>query len=136
MGTWSIEPFGNDHAADWVIELENAEDLTPIRDAIEAVIDAEDEYLEASDSEIAVAAIAVLARVHGASAEEVPLDSAVEEWIARVEADPDPALVDLAFAALDRIVGEQSELRELWEETDEFEAWMASMQALRAGVAG
>jgi hypothetical protein len=36
---------------------------------------------------------------------------------------------------LDRVVGPNSELRELWEETDEADAWSAAMKELRGRLA-
>ena len=134
MGTWSVEPFGNDHAADWAYELEEADDLTPIEAAIEAVLEVGEDYLEAPEGEIALAAIAVLARLHGASAEHAPISPSAEEWVKKIETSPDEELRDKAVAAIDRILADESELRDLWEESNEYEEWKSSVQQLRASV--
>jgi len=131
MGTWSVEPFGNDSAADWAFELEEAGDLQPIEAAIDAVLAAGDDYLEASDADIAIAAIDVLARVRGSPGEVMGSSRVVDAFVASLETPPDPDLIEQALAALDRIVGENSELRDLWEESDEFDAWKAAIEALR-----
>ena len=48
MGTWSAEPFGNDSAADWAFELDDAEDWTLVRVALDDLlaIDGPDQDIE------------------------------------------------------------------------------------------
>jgi hypothetical protein len=41
MGAWSHEPFGNDDAGDWALELEEATDLSYIEASLDAVLDAD-----------------------------------------------------------------------------------------------
>jgi hypothetical protein len=41
MGAWSREPFGNDDAIDWPYELEEAEDLSYVEAASDAVLQVE-----------------------------------------------------------------------------------------------
>jgi hypothetical protein len=135
MGTWSTEHFGNDDASDWAYELERAEDLAPLEEALDAVIDFEDEYLEAPEGVIGVAAAAVIAALGGASVDDAGFTPAVQAWIVRIGKRPEPALVAKAVQALDRITGEDSELCELWAESDDFAAWQASMTSLRAQLA-
>ena len=65
MGAWSHEPFGNDTACDWAYELDDATDLSIIESAIDAVLDEELDYIDASDAEEAIAAIEVLAKLLG-----------------------------------------------------------------------
>lgn len=135
MGTWSVDPFGNDDAADWAYELEEAEDIEPIQAAIEAVLEAGDEYLEAPDAAIAIAAIDVLGRLMGRAGESSTYTEAIDTWVEKVDIVPEEEVLYQALQALDRIVAENSELRELWEESDDFEAWNASMQSLRSRIA-
>jgi hypothetical protein len=134
MGTWSIEPFGNDDAADWAAELEESNDPSLIQEAINVILAVGDEYLEAPDATVAVAAIDVLARIAGNFGERTSYTEALDSWVEGLEFTPDPELIDKALQALDRILAEDSELRELWEESDEFDAWKTSMQALRERV--
>ena len=135
MGTWSVEPFGNDDAADWASELEDSNDLSPIQEAVDAVLALGDEYLEAPEATTAVAAIDVLARVAGNFGERTAYTEAVDSWVEGLELTPNPELIDKALRAIDRILAENSELRDLWEDSDDFEAWKLSMQALRERVA-
>jgi hypothetical protein len=135
MGTWSVEPFGNDDAADWASELEDSNDLSPIQAAVDAVLAVGEEYLEAPEATVAVAAIDVLARMAGNFGERTSYTEAVDSWAEDLELTPSPELIDKALQAIDRILGENSELRELWEDSDDFEAWKVSMQTLRERVA-
>jgi len=64
MDTWSHEPFGNDDAADWACELEEAKDLSPVEAALDAVLE-NDGYVEAPEATCAVAAVEVIAKVLG-----------------------------------------------------------------------
>jgi hypothetical protein len=134
MGTWSVDAFGNDDAADWVYELEEAVDLSPIEDAIAAVLEVGDEYLEAPEASIALAAIEVLARLGGSSGEKSSYTETADKWVASTQVKPTVELIDKAQAAIARILAEDSELNELWQESEEYEAWLASVSDLRARV--
>jgi hypothetical protein len=134
MGTWSVDSFGNDDAADWAYELEEAEDLGPIEAAIEGVLAVGDEYLEAPEAAIALAAAEVLARLCGKPGEKNSYTEAADKWVARIQVKPPVELIDKAQAAIARILAEDSELKELWQESDEYDAWLASIEGLRARV--
>ena len=134
MGTWSVDPFGNDDAADWAYELEEAEDLTPIEEAIAAVLAVGDDYLEAPEASVGLAAIEVLARLCGNPGEKNSYTETVDKWVENTELKPDAELIDRAQAAIVRILSENSELKELWQESDDFAAWQASIEDLRARV--
>jgi hypothetical protein len=134
MGTWSVEPFGNDDAVDWADELDELNDPNLIQEAIDAVLAVGDEYLEAPDAAVAVAAIDVLARMCGNFGERNAYTETVDAWVERLDVAPDRKTIDKALRALDRILAEESELKELWEESGEFDQWKASMLALRNRV--
>ena len=134
MGAWSHLPFGNDTANDWAYELEDASDLSVIEAALTRVLDAGDDYLEAPEAEEAVAAIEVLAHLLGRPTNSDSYTEKVQAWVAQVKLKPNPALLNKARQALQRIVGEDSELAELWAESDEAEDWQASMAQLREAL--
>lgn len=134
MGAWSVDALGNDDAADWAYQLEKAEDLTPIDEAIAVVLSTGDEYLEAPDAAVALAAIEALARLRGKPGERNSYSEAVDKWAATASNKPAPELIDRAHAAVDRILADNSELKELWQESDEFDAWHAAVMDLRSRV--
>ena len=136
MGTWDVGPFDNDTAADWCGDLHDATPtLRPamVRGAFTAVVDNGDDYL---DSDLAVEAIAAAAIV----ASQLPGGAAITSSYApdfllegdSIEVSDDvPAL---AVRALDRIVGDDSEWRELWEETGEDAPALAAPRQIRATI--
>ena len=132
MGAWSHEPFGNDDAGDWALELEEATDLSYIEAALDAVLDA-DGYVEAPEASCAIAAVEVIAKLLGKGTQSDAHTEKVDEWVQRVRSKPPRPLLEKAQRALDRIRGEDSELNELWQEADAAE-WEASLESLHAAV--
>ncbi|MER7000573.1 DUF4259 domain-containing protein [Streptomyces sp. NPDC000410] len=126
MGTWDVGPFDNDTAADFCGDLDEAaaeEREGIIRSTLTGVIDTVG-YLEAPESEEAVAAAALVAAqcLGGEPADPV---YGPEEPL------PDlTGLRDLALQALDRVVTEPSELIDLWTESDGG-PWRATINRLR-----
>ncbi|QEU96929.1 DUF4259 domain-containing protein [Streptomyces kanamyceticus] len=109
MGTWDVGPFDNDTAADFCDALDQAaadKRETIIHGTITRVIGAAG-YLEAPESEEAVAAAALIAAPCRGGQPADPHDGPEE---------PIPDLTHLrapALQALDRIMTEPSELRDL-----------------------
>jgi hypothetical protein len=135
MGTWDVGPFDNDTAADWCGDLDGAaadQRATLIRNALSRVAEHGDEYLDSDDAVEAIAAAAIVAsQVPGGTAIVTAYapDFLLEGGTVEV-ADDVPAI---AVRALDRIVGDDSEWRELWEEAEEsFPQALASVQSIRA----
>lgn len=130
MGAWSHEAFGNDDALDWVHGLEEVDDLSLIEEALDAVADEGDAYLEAPQACEALAAVELIARLRGHAGQE-SCPEVAEDWVDRTRLSPPDALVKQALAVLDRIGGDDSELKELWEESDSADEWLASVADLR-----
>lgn len=159
MGTLGSGPFDNDDAMDWASMLLDAPDgmgdeenpgrtgllIGPI-----GLIDQldDDEYLEAPDAAVAIAAIEVLAAIRGrpnadlskASDDEDDMMGQLAEWAngsARSDADfNDPEVTEAAIDVLHR-VRDHSELAELWSESDDAgEAWKASINDLLKRLQG
>lgn len=129
MGAWGHGPFENDDAGDWIGELEDANDFWAfVRSTLDSIASAGDEYLEAPDCSMTVAAAEVVAASLGR-----PVDEEVQAWVSGQSAAP-TEIVDLARRAVGAIKS-KSELRELWEEGDGFEEWLASMKDLEARLA-
>jgi hypothetical protein len=136
MGTWSIESFGNDTACDWAYELEEAADLGLIRETIQKVVDAGEEYLEAPEAEEAIAAVEVIARLKGNLGARDAHTETADNWVKAHPQQPPPDLVALGAQALDRILEPPSELLELWQESDEFDAWKKAVLDLKRRASG
>jgi hypothetical protein len=126
MGADGHGPFDNDDAMDWVAELAEADDESVLAEALEAVSLDADEYVDATDASVAVAAAEVVAALLDQPADELPEE--VWDFVER-QRGVKPSLVKLARKAVTRVL-KDSELRELWEESDGFEAWKDSLEDL------
>ena len=136
MGAWSHESFGNDDACDWVLQLEQSNDFDLVESTLDELLSVGGEYLEAPEASVAIAAAEVVARAQGNFGIENGISKDVDAWVERVKINPSAALIDKACRALDRILTEPSELMELWEESEDSEAWQHQVKELRARVKG
>ncbi|MFF2745768.1 DUF4259 domain-containing protein [Kitasatospora sp. NPDC058048] len=132
MGTWDIGHFDNDSAADFGGGLDDAapgEREALLRSALLCAVGAE-EFLDSDEAVEAVAAAALVAA-------QCPGGAAVTTAYGPKEPIPPLAaeLRPLAVAALDRAVAEESELAELWDETESGPAWREGIRELRAVLA-
>lgn len=134
MGTWSHEPFGNDTASDWTYELEETKDLSLIETALDNVLEMGEDYLEAPTAEEAIGAVEVLAKLLGRGTQSDAYTEKVDDWVKSIKQKPSPALLQKAQVAIGRILADDSELLELWRDSDDFEAWQASLALLRDAV--
>jgi hypothetical protein len=133
MGAWGFDSFENDTACDWTCELEEADGLEPVQEALDTVIESEEDYLDSDDACFAIAACEVIARLKGPGGQRDAYTESVDKWVEAHPIKPNKSLIAKANSALDRILGEDSELRELWEESD-YAAWMKCMEDLRRRV--
>ncbi len=134
MGAWGAGSFDNDTACDWTYDLEETDDLSLVEEALERVLGAGTEYLDAMDAEEAIAAAEVIARLQGNFGERNAYTETADEWVAANRLEVTPDLARKSHAAIDRIVGEQSELAELWEESDSLGEWKAAVAELKARI--
>ncbi|MFE6054366.1 DUF4259 domain-containing protein [Kitasatospora sp. NPDC056446] len=128
MGTWDIGHFDNDTAADFGGDLDDTaqgEREALLREVLLRAARA-GEFLDDSEGAQAVAAAALVAA-------QCPGGAAVTTAYGPKEALPPLAaeLRALAVEALDRVVAEESELAELWDETGEAAAWRQGIRSLR-----
>jgi hypothetical protein len=134
MGAWGAGSFDNDTACDWSYDLEETDDLSLIENALGRVLDARDEYLDAMDAEEALAAAEVIARLQGNFGEKNAYTEPVDEWVAENPLTVTPELAKKSHAAIERIMGAQSELAELWEESESFDEWKAAVAELKGRI--
>jgi hypothetical protein len=135
MGAWGVLAFDNDDAGDWAYGLEEVDDLSLVESAMEVVEGAGD-YLESPDAANALAACEVIARLQGQPGYTNAYTETVDNWVAAHQVKPSAKLVARAGAVIDRILGNSSELAELWRESDDGDAWVAAVEELRSRVHG
>lgn len=122
MGTWGRGAFENDDAADWAAELDDCSPeareayvISTLREALHACDT--DDYLEVTEGSEAIAAAAVVA-ASLLGAEELAEGSSAPRLFERGERlSFPPSAAALAVLALDCVLGEDSEWRELWAES-------------------
>jgi hypothetical protein len=131
MGTWALHSFGNDDAGDLVGDLVEGNDLSPVQEALDRVQSTAG-YLEAPEAQQGIAACEVVALVLGHSSAASQAEEELTAWVARIKPSVDAGVVSQAVQVVDRVLAPGSELRELWEESDEFKDWQADVTALRA----
>jgi len=134
MGTWGIDSFDNDDAADWAFSLEEADDLTLVDRTLQEVLDTGQDYLEANVACESLAACEVLARLKGHHGRLDPYSEPVDQWVAAHKTLSPQPLVQKALGAIDRILTPPSELMDLWEEAGRREEWRAAVEELRSRV--
>lgn len=134
MGAWGHEPFANDDAADFVGDLEATHDLHWVAETIDVLLEESDDYVPMDLAAAALAACEVVARMKGNWGRRDAASERVDRW---VEAHPQKVpsrLVKRAVKAIDRILDDDSELRELWYEGAAGDAWKESVADLRRRV--
>ncbi|MEU7156811.1 DUF4259 domain-containing protein [Streptomyces chrestomyceticus] len=134
MGTWGMGLFDNDGAADLLddlVAMPQDRRLGALRGVLSSAA-AERDYLEAPEGQMAVVAAALIAaaRADGTA----PADPARAPDLTVPE--PPRKLAVLAVHALDRVLAPDSELAELWGESDGGQEWLAHLARLRAELAG
>jgi hypothetical protein len=116
MGAWGHGSFENDDAADWVSDFE-ANGVSAVVSVLEHVTQlGEDEYLEAPEASMAVAAAEMVAAARDGDLSALPSDNERKALSRHQAALRDPQLVALARQAVERVL-QQSELKDLWSES-------------------
>lgn len=132
MGTWSEDNFANDDAADWVGQLEKSKGLTVLLSPIESVISNND-YLESYQCYEALAAAEIIASDVTGDTSTIPKEA--HAWLNKKQGlfgkkpqiKKEHALI--AKLAVEKII-ENSELKELWEETEHYSKWQTIQHIL------
>jgi Domain of unknown function (DUF4259) len=100
--------------------------MSVIAQAVYAVPDAEEQYVESGMATRALVAAEVLAAQMGNESGDVPDE--LQSWI-QSQDDPDNVLLVRALSAVRRVL-RNSELRELWQESELYPDWRERIQSL------
>ena len=134
MGAWGTDAFSNDDALDFLADLVDADDDTPLYDALANVAEAEaDENVEAGSAFVALAAAEVVAALAGQASPVAP--EALLEWVdMQSKNELVDSHLDYASQVVERVKMD-SELAELWSETEHAPSWAEEMADLRRRLA-
>lgn len=122
-GAWGVGSFDNDDALDWTGELERAASPSVLTAALGG-INPKSKYVEAPECAAALAAAEVVAAAHGRPSKAFPVEATA--WLKRVRPTIGPDLVQQARTAVTFCRDSaNSELRQLWMDSKDFQAWLA-----------
>ena len=131
MGSWGFGTFENDDAADWAADLAEMGEDALIDEALERVLEAESDYIEAPDASCALAAAEVVAALHGRPGHGLPDE--LRSWI-EGKPTPEGTVVQKARKAV-AAIKKGSELRDIWEESDGLDDWQPIVDDLERRLA-
>ena len=130
MGAWGTGTFENDGASDYGLAIIEGRDASGLERTLDRVLEMGTGYLEAPDGSEALAAADIRARLMGRPGESTPYTQEIDAWVGVTKITPSSQLIDKARRAVSRVLTEPSELMELWQDSDDFEAWKASVEVL------
>src|ERR1044071_4199180 len=124
MGTWGYKTFENDGAADWLYDLEEAEDAKFLLTPIKAVLRTKGK-VDIDDCLETLAAAEVMA----ASRYEPPKDAPriARSWIKRTAFVAKDADLKLAMRAVEKLC-KNSELKDTWEGEGKLASWLKEVR--------
>jgi hypothetical protein len=129
LGAWGPLAFDNDTACDWAARLKSVDNLSLVVGTFAEIGD-DDGYLDSEVACQALAACEVLARLQGNSGYQNAYTKDVDDWVIGHPMRPPNPLLKRADEVIERILGEQSELRALWAEADGTR-WRDAVEDLR-----
>lgn len=140
MGAWGIGPFEDDHACDLLADIYDCEDkISFFQNELEIISPDELDY-DSGTVAIVLGAIldAVLCKTEynygffdeSESGEEIQVPFL--EWANKLDPEQLLPFVDKIVTMLQRLLAEESELRELWAETEYFPNWKKQYEEMIA----
>jgi hypothetical protein len=110
--------------------LESANDSEILSEAIGLAMDAGD-YLEAPEGSRLLCACEVIAALGGQPSTNLPDE--VRQWVGNHKTLDASELIPIALQAIDRVLGENSELDQLWKEDEnEYLVWREKVLAIKS----
>jgi len=129
-GAWDTGPFDNDDALDFTVELLEYDALRAIWIQFSPIIDS-NSYIDASVGARAVAAAAIVSALYRNDSSALPAELA--QWVKSQKWQGDLKLLGTAEMCVRAILDvEKSELAQLWQGTDQYDAWRSSLNRLRS----
>ena len=132
MTAWGVGPFQNETAAEYAAEIVQ-DGAYALAEAFDVALDPDNDYLEAEEGHRAVAAAETLAAVLTGDTSALT-DAALRAWVQNADPAELTHLRPHAMEALERVLGPGSELPDLWEDSEDADAWQGDIQRLRAAL--
>lgn len=126
MGAWGTGILENDSALDFLGELENYTTLTFVKKKLQTLLNQDE--IEAFEAEEALAGIEIIKAMIIKESES----DTILEWIDIYTKKVPEDLISLADQIIDKIVQEESEISELWKESELYEEWKSNVYTLKS----
>ena len=126
MAAWGTKTFEEDTANDWIQELIDSEDA---REFLSESLSIDPGYIEADQAAIVLAASETLIALLDEPRIGVP--GALVDWVGDNECDDVSDLPEVALPALAKVLGKESELREIWSDSEDFDGWLENIESMR-----
>lgn len=127
MGAWGPGSFENNEASDWVADLEESSGIGMLKEALKTV--EKNKYPEVPDCCVALAAAEVVAAAKGRPSRDFP--DSLREWLANHKDVAAIKALDKTTINVLNKVQLKSELKEQWEESDDWLAWSKVLNDLQ-----
>lgn len=128
MGAWGTGSFENDTAADWLDDLNANPGLAYLQQAFSLPAG----YLESDQACCALAAAEVVLALAGKP--RPGLHEAAKRWAAENSTLDPRTLKEAAASAIIRLLGSDSELDELWSDSEDYADWKADVEMLLGAI--
>jgi len=132
MGAWGMGVFDDDTSCE-VIE-DAMDESVPVSDLVKkALSSSEEEYIEYTEChEIIVAAAMANALINKVTYEGI---DNLDNWLSKQAVESVVPFKEKLAGALSRVLGESSELNELWAENeDDYPKWKGNLEAIILGL--
>jgi hypothetical protein len=126
MAAWGTKTFEEDTANDWIQELIDSEDA---REFLSESLSIDPGYIEADQAAIVLAASETLIALLDEPRIGVPGE--LVDWVGDNECDDVSELPEIALPALAKVLGKESELRDIWSDSEDFDEWLENVESIR-----
>jgi len=130
MGAWGPGIFEDDAACDFMYEVEESDDPKALfRTSFESAITAD--YLEYDETHAVTVSAAYIDHILHGTPYDMEGDVQYDNFMAKHRSLPLADLKPMAVQALQRILGQDSEMNELWSENEEeYPVWRKTIEDL------
>ncbi|MFT5881686.1 MAG: hypothetical protein ACI9FG_000172 [Crocinitomicaceae bacterium] len=126
MAAWGTKTFEEDTANDWIQELIDSEDA---REFLSESLSIDPGYIEADQAAIVLAASETLIALLDEPRAGIPGE--LVDWVGDNECDDVSDLPEVALLALAKVLGKESELRDIWSDAEDFDEWLENVESMR-----
>ena len=126
MAAWGTKTFEEDTANNWIQELIDSDDE---REFLIESLSVDPGYIEADQAAVVLAASETLIALLDEPRDSVPGE--LVDWVGDNECADVSDLPEVALPALDKVLGEESELREIWADSGDFDEWLENVESMR-----